>query len=49
MDALDLIFLLVGLLAAAAISAGCLLGLIVWASGGRSVRATEVCPPADKP
>lgn len=49
MDALDLIFLVAGLLAAAAISAGCLVGLIVWVSGGRTVRATEVCPPADKP
>ncbi len=49
MDAFDLIFLFAGLMAAAAISAGCLVGLIVWLSGGRRARATEVCPPAGKP
>lgn len=49
MDAFDLILLLAGLIAGAAISAGCLVGLIVWVSGSRPARATEVCPPADKP
>ncbi len=49
MDALDMLFLLAGLMAAAAISAGCLVGFIVWAAGGRNARLSEVCPPADKP
>ncbi|MDQ5979190.1 MAG: hypothetical protein QG602_2164 [Verrucomicrobiota bacterium] len=48
MDVLDLIILFAGLMAGAVISAGCLVGLIVWVSGGRRPRVTEVCPPTDK-
>ena len=49
MDALDLLLLLAGLLAAAAVSAGCVVCLVVWIAGRGDRAASEVCPPPDEP
>jgi hypothetical protein len=49
MDALDLLLLLAGLMAAAAVSAGCVVCLVVWFAGRGDRAASEVCPPPDEP
>jgi hypothetical protein len=48
MDAIDLIILLAGLIASAVVASGCAVCFLVWFSGSRWGRGSEVCPPLDK-
>lgn len=45
---IQLLTVLAGLLAAAAVAVGCGVGLIVWLAGGRRDDATEAWPPSDE-
>lgn len=48
MGILESLFLVGGLVAAAAVAVGCGVGLFVWLSGGRSDASTEAWRPADE-
>ncbi|AOS46183.1 hypothetical protein Verru16b_03280 [Lacunisphaera limnophila] len=48
MNALDLILLVAGMTAAAAVMAGGVVCLVVWFAGGPEKRASEVCPASRK-
>jgi hypothetical protein len=48
MHALDLILLVAGMTAAAAVTAGGVICLVVWFAGGPEKRASEVCPDGRK-